>query len=93
MKITRQGRCAVIDFEGITRETLTPSELRERASRMISLAEILESLPLMTPQFDETSCSQCGRTFGPGNHGFSHCRDHAHLISPVVLDGHRPGWR
>ena len=22
------------------------------------------------------SCSQCGRDFGPGEHGFSHCSDH-----------------
>lgn len=27
-------------------------------------------------KFPETSCSQCGRDFGPGNHGFSHCEDH-----------------
>ena len=25
----------------------------------------------------ETSCSQCGGSFGPGTHGFSHCADHA----------------
>ena len=23
-----------------------------------------------------TYCSQCGQDFGPGRHGFSHCRDH-----------------
>lgn len=28
------------------------------------------------PRFDEVSCSQCGKTFGPGNHGYSHCEDH-----------------
>lgn len=28
------------------------------------------------PRFDKTYCSQCGGTFGPGNSGFSHCKDH-----------------
>jgi hypothetical protein len=27
-------------------------------------------------RFNETSCSQCGKTFGPGMHGYSHCEDH-----------------
>lgn len=30
------------------------------------------------PKFTETSCSQCGGTFGPGDHGFSHCENHAY---------------
>lgn len=40
-------------------------------------------IPLFTRQSSETgakfanvSCSQCGRDFGPGEHGFSHCKDH-----------------
>lgn len=28
------------------------------------------------PRFAETSCSQCGREFGPGNYGFSNCKNH-----------------
>lgn len=28
-------------------------------------------------RFENVSCSQCGRDFGPGEHGFSHCRNHA----------------
>ena len=28
-------------------------------------------------KFDNVSCSQCGRDFGPGEHGFSHCSDHS----------------
>lgn len=28
------------------------------------------------PRFPETWCSQCGMSFGPGNHGYSHCSDH-----------------
>lgn len=32
----------------------------------------------MTKQykFEVTYCSQCGLPFGPGDHGYSHCRDH-----------------
>jgi hypothetical protein len=29
-----------------------------------------------TPRFAETGCSQCGGSFGPGDHGYSHCKDH-----------------
>lgn len=28
------------------------------------------------PRFANVSCSQCGREFGPGNNGFSHCEHH-----------------
>jgi len=28
------------------------------------------------PRFKMTYCSQCGKGFGPGDHGFSHCVDH-----------------
>jgi len=27
-------------------------------------------------QFENTSCSQCGNSFGPGDQGYSHCADH-----------------
>jgi hypothetical protein len=27
--------------------------------------------------YAEVWCSQCGRGFGPGDHGFSHCHQHA----------------
>lgn len=27
-------------------------------------------------RFDKTFCSNCGREFGPGDHGFSHCDQH-----------------
>lgn len=30
-------------------------------------------------RFPMVSCSQCGRGFGPGEHGFSSCQSHAHL--------------
>jgi hypothetical protein len=28
------------------------------------------------PKFDVTYCSNCGRQFGPGDHGYSHCEQH-----------------
>ncbi len=28
------------------------------------------------PKFEKTYCSSCGRGFGPGDHGYSHCEDH-----------------
>jgi len=31
----------------------------------------------MTVEFENVSCSQCGRDFGPGEHGFLHCADHS----------------
>jgi hypothetical protein len=27
-------------------------------------------------KFANVSCSQCGREFGPGDHGYSRCQDH-----------------
>jgi hypothetical protein len=32
-----------------------------------------------SPRFSQTSCSHCGAVFGPGDHGFSHCKDHRGL--------------
>ena len=33
------------------------------------------------PKFPETSCSQCGQGFGPGNNGFSHCSQHEYAAA------------
>lgn len=35
----------------------------------------LADLPPL-PRFAQTYCSQCGGSFGPGNHGYSSCRSH-----------------
>ena len=37
-------------------------------------------------RWDNVGCSQCGRDFGPGDHGFSHCEDHAAPCSPSDYD-------
>jgi hypothetical protein len=29
------------------------------------------------PKYQKTWCSQCGLELGPGDHGVSHCQDHA----------------
>ena len=31
---------------------------------------------MTVPRFSYTYCSQCGASFGPGDHGISHCWDH-----------------
>ena len=32
------------------------------------------------PRFQDVVCSSCGQGFGPGDHGFSHCENHAGLV-------------
>lgn len=32
--------------------------------------------PLSPAKFSNVTCSQCGRSFGPGDHGFSRCKNH-----------------
>lgn len=38
------------------------------------------------PRFATTFCSQCGQDFGPGDHGFSHCRNHSQEF--LAMAGH-----
>ncbi len=39
------------------------------------------------PRFNQVSCSQCGQTFGPGDHGYSSCQDHRGPVDiHIVLD-------
>ncbi|MCS6455969.1 hypothetical protein NX868_10385 [Burkholderia thailandensis] len=38
--------------------------------------EAERSLDSDQPRFANVGCSSCGQKFGPGNSGFSHCRDH-----------------
>lgn len=42
--------------------------------------------PFMAARFPATSCSQCGSGFGPGDHGFSHCQDHADPRDSLLLE-------
>jgi hypothetical protein len=39
---------------------------------------MIDALPrvALASYFASVSCSQCGRSFGPGWHGFSACRSH-----------------
>lgn len=65
----------ICPFEGnpmIYAETLV--ELGEKAA--VAIAKATGSLAV---RFANTSCSQCGADFGPGNSGFSDCDQHAHL--------------
>jgi hypothetical protein len=45
--------------------------------------DVSQNEEALMPKFAETFCSQCGRTFGPGDHGYSHCQDH-HPGSEVI---------
>jgi hypothetical protein len=44
-------------------------------------------LPLLPGRnkFGNITCSQCGRDFGAGDHGYSHCEDHGGEISTADL--------
>jgi hypothetical protein len=37
-------------------------------------------------RFPMVSCSQCGKDIGPGNHGYSHCSDHAPAPDEPAVD-------
>ena len=39
-----------------------------------ALAPHMQNIPV--PKFNKTYCSQCGGQFGPGDHGYSDCRQH-----------------
>jgi len=49
-----------------------------RAARRAAAVKPIETAP-SAPQHPMVYCSQCGRGFGPGSHGFSHCGNHKGL--------------
>lgn len=54
-----------------------------RAARRVAAVKPVESAPSQGPpnypRHQMVYYSQCGRGFGPGNHGFSHCGNHKGL--------------
>lgn len=42
-------------------------------------------------RFENVSCSNCGASFGPGDHGFSHCDQHPGYRRDQKLCAHE--WR
>lgn len=48
----------------------------EAVSVMQSAADAISAAAPGLYRFDPVSCSQCGRAFGAGDHGVSHCEDH-----------------
>ncbi|KWF30068.1 hypothetical protein [Burkholderia pseudomultivorans] len=46
--------------------------LDDEIKRRIAAADLAAA----APRFDNVGCSHCGRYFGPGNAGYSHCADH-----------------
>jgi len=41
--------------------------------------QIKRIVAALAARFPMVYCSQCGRGFGPGNSGFSHCKHHENL--------------
>ena len=48
-----------------------------------SCESIEKAIQWENAKFANTFCSQCGKEFGPGNHGFSHCQDHNKSIKEM----------
>ena len=49
--------------------------LADRTGPVLSLEEVRDAIA-PKPRFQNVSCSQCGRDFGPGDHGFHTARNH-----------------
>lgn len=60
------------DGPSITRDHM--AEIQAAIAKVMSEGRNAEP---EAPRFPNVSCSQCGQTFGPGDHGFSHCENHA----------------
>ena len=65
-------------------ETLPPYirdlPLAREADRQARLQRERDAFIQQQPsRFERVYCSACGQGFGPGDAGFSHCPDHAHL--------------
>jgi hypothetical protein len=50
------------------------TEARQCADAMLAYRRRIQNNA--APRFAETWCSQCGKSFGPGDSGYSHCSDH-----------------
>jgi hypothetical protein len=51
----------------------------EQAVADAAAFKIIDGALLHGARFPNVSCSHCGRDFGPGDHGFSHCDSHVGL--------------
>lgn len=63
------------------KEQTLPAGVAEawNAIRRASIAAEADVPESEVPRFADVSCSHCGGHFGPGDNGFSHCENHAHL--------------
>lgn len=54
-----------------------------RVATTLAVVQLLEKLALSEPipAYENVACSHCGKSFGPGDHGFSHCDSHAGLVA------------
>lgn len=51
-------------------------DIRKRAAKKRKNRNYQARKQIENPKFLFTHCSQCGRLFGSGNSGYSHCEDH-----------------
>jgi len=74
------ARCTA-DFEFISKAEKDLragiEQVKQLQAENATLSERLYRVLVGLPQFQAVYCSQCGGLFGPGNHGFSSCKDHA----------------
>lgn len=68
------------DLEFLTGEDQGYVNLSIPHSELIALRDHLNE---HLPKFEKTYCSNCGKEFGPGDHGYSHCENHAG-VTPVL---------
>ena len=52
------------------------AEQNERIPPEVQMARLMSGADDTRPRYENVSCSQCGRDFGPGDSGFSHCENH-----------------
>lgn len=78
---------AIVVYEQLAEAVDSGKRDRDLTPRPIDCLPVIELLnreSRPSPRFDNVSCSHCGQSFGPGDHGFSHCDLHKHLTARVA---------
>ena len=67
-----EGTMRYSDYEQRQLDIASGLELDRNAARK----HAREASEIGPKRFPQTYCSSCGREFGAGNHGYSHCNQH-----------------